>query len=186
MSLSPVSLLFAGALGGHLLLLAGTLWSVLRPDRRLWPPPGRDSWEFAVTWALFALATGSLLGLGVADWNGVGLPAGLRLPAGGALLASGLGLALWGVRSLGVGQALGLEGGLALEGPYRWSRNPQYLGDVAATVGWIALTGSARVGLVGLVAVVWYLLLPLAEEPWLEERFGEAYRCYRERVPRFF
>lgn len=183
--MSPTSLL-AVSLGAHLLLLAGTLWSILRPRARLWPPPGRRSWQFVATWTLFAVGTGSLAWLGVADWNAAGVAARIRLPPGGLLLAGGLALALWGVASLGVGQALGLEGGLAVTGPYRFTRNPQYVGDIGATVGWALLTGSLRVAAVALVAVVWYLVLPRSEEPWLERRFGDAYRRYRSRVPRFF
>jgi len=182
---SPDSLL-AVSLGAHLLLLAGTMWSIARPARRLWPPPGRDSWQFGATWLLFAAATASLVWLGLADWNALGLSPWLRLPAGGLLLGGGLTLSLWGVASLGVGQALGLEGELRVSGPYRFSRNPQYVGDIAATLGWAVLTGSPRVGAVALVATLWYAVLPASEEPWLEERFGEEYRRYRRRVPRFF
>ena len=32
---------------------------------------------------------------------------------------------------------------------------------------------------------VWVWLLPRAEEPWLEARFGPAYERYREEAPRF-
>lgn len=32
---------------------------------------------------------------------------------------------------------------------------------------------------------VWIALLPVAEEPWLEEQFGDAYEVYRREVPRF-
>ena len=145
--MSPTSLL-AVSLGAHLLLLAGTLWSILRPRARLWPPPGRRSWQFVATWTLFAVGTGSLVWLGVVDWNAAGVAARIRLPAGGLLLAGGLALALWGVASLGVDQALGLEGGLAAAGPYRFTRNPQYVGDIGATVGWALLTGSPRVAAV--------------------------------------
>lgn len=36
-----------------------------------------------------------------------------------------------------------------------------------------------------LLGIVWFLLTPLAEEPWLSEQYGEAYETYRESVPRF-
>ena len=34
--------------------------------------------------------------------------------------------------------------------------------------------------------VVVFLLMALAEEPWLEATYGSAYRSYREDVPRFY
>ena len=30
-----------------------------------------------------------------------------------------------------------------------------------------------------------FVIAPMAEEPWLEEQYGEAYREYRRGVPRF-
>ena len=30
-----------------------------------------------------------------------------------------------------------------------------------------------------------YVLLPLAEEPWLERTYGAGYRRYKQRTPRF-
>jgi protein-S-isoprenylcysteine O-methyltransferase Ste14 len=38
---------------------------------------------------------------------------------------------------------------------------------------------------VGAVGAVWFVLAPWAEEPWLNKQYGEAYRRYRERCPRF-
>lgn len=180
-----VWLLFGVGLGGHLLLLGATALQWLRPDLRLWPPPGRASWQFRLTWAVFLIATTSTIGIGVLDWNRLGWPASIRLPLAGLLIAGGLGLAFWGMHVLSVRQTLGLEGDLATGGPYQWTRNPQYLGDLAATLGWMVLTGSGLVVIAGLPALAWYLLLPRVEEPWLAERFGAAYRRYTERVPRF-
>jgi protein-S-isoprenylcysteine O-methyltransferase Ste14 len=67
----------------------------------------------------------------------------------------------------------------------RFTRNPQYLGEIAATLGWAILTGSMLVWLTALPAVVWYLLLPRTEEPWLLARYGEDYRWCRDATPRF-
>jgi protein-S-isoprenylcysteine O-methyltransferase Ste14 len=32
---------------------------------------------------------------------------------------------------------------------------------------------------------LWWFSFPLAEEPWLRERYGQEYESYAERVPRF-
>lgn len=39
--------------------------------------------------------------------------------------------------------------------------------------------------LLATLAAVWFLVAPIAEEPWLEEHYGEAYRRYRDRVPQW-
>lgn len=177
--------LLAAAFGAHAVLLAGTAWTLLRPERRLWPPPGRDSWQFRLVWSLFTVGTASFVGLGVLDWNALSFPAGTRLSVGVPLVAGGLGLAFWGIASLGLEQALGLEGELVATGPYRFTRNPQYVGDIAATAGWMVATGSLLVVIAGIPALAWYVLLPRVEEPWLEEELGGAYRRYARETPRF-
>jgi protein-S-isoprenylcysteine O-methyltransferase Ste14 len=75
---------------------------------------------------------------------------------------------------------------LVTEGPFRFSRNPGYLG-----------LGLTYVGLSLLVEARWpLLLLPFVliiidrgvisqEERYLERRFGSEYRTYRQRVRRW-
>jgi protein-S-isoprenylcysteine O-methyltransferase Ste14 len=47
------------------------------------------------------------------------------------------------------------------------------------------LTNSWMVWVIGTLGVILNILAPLTEEPWLEERFGDEYREYKARVPRF-
>jgi protein-S-isoprenylcysteine O-methyltransferase Ste14 len=74
---------------------------------------------------------------------------------------------------------------LMTRGPYAYSRHPMYLTELALWLGWAVLYGSIIV-LAGLVAlcVVVSILAP-REERTLEAKFGEAYRQYRARVPRW-
>jgi protein-S-isoprenylcysteine O-methyltransferase Ste14 len=82
---------------------------------------------------------------------------------------------------------LGSTPGYLLErGPYRFSRNPMYVAELALWLGWAILYGSIAV-LVGsllLWAAMNYRGIP-REERNLEARFGEAYLHYKSRVPRW-
>ena len=72
---------------------------------------------------------------------------------------------------------------LVSDGPYARTRNPMYLAGVFILVGGAILLGAAWSFLLA-PAWAWTVhrsFLP-AEEAALEERFGEAYRAYRERV----
>ena len=75
---------------------------------------------------------------------------------------------------------------LITHGPFAWSRNPTYLAGMFIWLGWAIFYGSV-------VMLIWtvvgwtllnYLKIP-QEERGLEARFGEAYRAYRRRVPRW-
>lgn len=159
--------------------------SVLRPERRIWPPPGRHTWQYRLVWLLVDVATVGIVAVGVLDWNGLGLDPGLRLPVGAVLALGGGGFALWGIRHLSWHASLGLEGELVRSGPYRFTRNPQYVGDIAMLLGWAIVFGSLYAGILCAMGIGWFALAPLAEEPWLREQYGEPYDRYRRELPRF-
>jgi protein-S-isoprenylcysteine O-methyltransferase Ste14 len=128
---------------------------------------------------------------GPAAWNLLGL-----FP----VVAGALGLA-W-VYSVGVAQfrklppVLELDDGerlltatarvLITHGPFAYARNPTFLAGMFMQLGWAIFYGSVVILI--LTVVGWTLLNYLKvpqEERGLEARFGEAYRAYRRRVPRW-
>lgn len=75
---------------------------------------------------------------------------------------------------------------LATGGPYALTRNPLYLGNFLIGLG-VAIMGG-RLLFVILLAIAFlpvYRALILKEEKRLLERYGEAFRDYCRRVPRF-
>lgn len=180
---------FWGAFTVVLGLVATLLLTLAVPGLRIWPPPGRETWQYRLTWTLFDIGAVGFLVVGGLDAGSLGLTQWLAesgtLIVGSALFAFGTALASYAMGYLGRQGALGLEAGLVTDGPFALSRNPGYLGDLILIAGYTILTDSRLAGIVGLVAAVWFVLAPFAEEPWLEERYGEAYRRYKERCPRF-
>jgi protein-S-isoprenylcysteine O-methyltransferase Ste14 len=75
---------------------------------------------------------------------------------------------------------------LVAVGPYRYVRNPMISGVLAVLAGEALLAGSRILALWFLVFAAFnYAYFVLVEEPGLERRFGESYREYKERVPRW-
>ncbi len=115
-------------------------------------------------------------------------PSAASLALGAVLCALGAVLRLWAVRHLGPGgRTRGDEvGPLALGGPYRWSRNPCYVGNLLLWSG-LAAAAAAPAGAVvpALLGVHWRLVVA-----WEEERLtavhGASYRAFASRVPRWF
>jgi len=75
---------------------------------------------------------------------------------------------------------------LITHGPFAYSRNPMFLAGLMVWLGWALFYGS---GVIVIVTVVLWTLsnsfkVP-QEEHGLEARFGEAYRDYQTRVPRW-
>lgn len=83
-------------------------------------------------------------------------------------------------------KVLCLESGtLTLKGPYRWSRNPQYVGWFMFVLGF-ALNDWSWWCLVAMIIIATYLhLLVLIEEEHLNRVFGEQYTEYCRLVPRY-
>ena len=70
-------------------------------------------------------------------------------------------------------------------GPYRYTRNPMYLGHLIFMVG-LALTFWSWFAVVLLVArAIWFQRRVLHDEARLERQFGVEYSAYRGRVKRW-
>jgi methanethiol S-methyltransferase len=79
------------------------------------------------------------------------------------------------------------EGRLAMSGPYAFVRHPQYTGIFLAVFGegvvhWPTIFSLAAFPII----VIAYALLARKEEHEMIDKFGERYREYQHRVPKFF
>jgi protein-S-isoprenylcysteine O-methyltransferase Ste14 len=71
-------------------------------------------------------------------------------------------------------------------GPYRFVRNPMYLGAILLLSGFGLYARSPSVlGLAACAALIAHLLVIFYEEPDLERRFGESYAAYRRATNRW-
>ncbi|AHF98698.1 hypothetical protein HALLA_07375 [Halostagnicola larsenii XH-48] len=180
---TPASMAFAVGLGLAVANLAGILASALGVAD-YWPPGDRD-WRYYAHWGLSHALNVVVLVVVYLDWNSLGLARAPSLAAGATLFVGGYAIAIASGLDLGVEETKGLEGELRTGGWYRYSRNPQYVGYIAATVGFALLANSTLVTPICAVYLGWWLALPFAEEPWLYEQYGDSYADYADRVPRF-
>ena len=106
-------------------------------------------------------------------------------------LIAGVGalLRVWGTACLGTGTVNSFDmkaGAVVADGPFRYVRNPLYLGlwcMVAAMAFVMPVSGAAF----AMVLISSFLLrLILAEEAFLSARIGETYQHYLRAVPRLF
>jgi len=108
-----------------------------------------------------------------------------------AVLGLGAALALWCILTfalVGKGTPAPFDPPrrLVVAGPYRWVRNPMYIGAVLVLLGAALFYGS--VGLLAFVAGFWtvaHLFVVLYEEPVLQRTFGALYTDYCLTVPRW-
>jgi protein-S-isoprenylcysteine O-methyltransferase Ste14 len=168
----------------HAALLAGAVWCIAFPARRIYPMARPDAWYFAM-WTLFGFIFVSNPLFVLLDWNAGPWSGPLRFWLAGPLVLLGGGLVLWGMATLGARRTSGLPEGLVAEGPYLLTRNPQYVGDLLLFTGIAVLANSDVVLVTHLLTALVLLVAPFAEEPWLEGQYGDAYVAYRQRVPRY-
>jgi protein-S-isoprenylcysteine O-methyltransferase Ste14 len=106
------------------------------------------------------------------------------LIAGGALYA----WCVWNFAVVGRGTPAPIDASkkLVTHGPYRFARNPMYLGVLVVILGLAVLLQSAAVlGYAVGVGVCCHLFVVLYEEPHLRRAFGAEYESYRLRVGRW-
>ncbi|KEP68134.1 heavy metal resistance protein CzcN [Thioclava dalianensis] len=177
--LTAVALTIAG------LTLAATLWSVAKPDRRIWPPQTFGPAALFIGWGGTFTFSAAVVALGILGWGEAQVPVWLRYFIGPILILVGNAGAWFEVIGFGANQTMGAEGQLKINGLYRYSRNPQYFSDIAILIGW-ALLSASIVALPAIIAgIAVFIAFPFAEEGWLKERYGAAYLKYKAKVRRF-
>lgn len=139
----------------------------------------------AVMWPAYALG-GTVIVSNLVDSAHVGTRAS-RL-AGGVAVIAGLAALTAGAWPFGsLSQLAGREpGDLITDGVFRYSRNPQYLGNVLLATGAAIANRSLLAGLfagASAIAYTWYLP---SEEAHLQRTFGSDYSEYLHRVPRWW
>jgi protein-S-isoprenylcysteine O-methyltransferase Ste14 len=168
-----------------------------RPDLRLGSRGhGTADRAAAVGTIVFAVAVPGTVA-GAVPWRLAGRHRGAppAAPAGARLLGIGLvaaGVTLVGdafvrfVRARGTPAPIAETEDLVVGGPYRLTRNPQYVGVVAIVVGQGLRWGSRRVlAYAAALAVVFHAWVRIYEEPRLRRRFGATYVRYQHEVPRW-
>ncbi len=186
------AILFATIVLGASTLVSLLLLSIAVPRLRVWPLPD----ESGSAWRLRRGAN-RVSGIGASTLSAAVLVLAMvdreTLPAssvgltvvGAAVFLAGGALGLLGYFQLGPALSHDQGGPLVSAGPYRISRNPQYVGAVAVLVGFSFALGSGQALLAALACSGWYLLAPFAEESWLREKFGPSYEAYVASAPRY-
>ncbi len=140
--------------------------------------------EWLVVASLAVMFRNFLLGdrfdLGILSWLGV-------IP-----LISGLALNIWTGRRMSLRVLVGYpelklsEGRLVSTGPFSVVRHPAYLAHIMMLAGAFLITGYIGTGFLALfdLLISDSVIIPL-EERELEARFGDDYREYKRRVPKF-
>jgi len=181
-----LEVIFYSVLFSDILLLLGVTFSVAFPRYRIWPPPSKTSWQYWISWIFVTLSSVGVPIVGLLDWESLWPTNWVWFVVGGVLVSLSVVLIYWGIRALSFHQSLGLKGKLITTGPYKYTRNPQYLALILIYISLILVTSSYLAFLTGSLLILVYVLTPLSEEPWLTNLYGEEYLQYRNRVFRFF
>jgi len=139
---------------------------------------------------LGALALGCLLSLILPIPPGLAQPNTLALMVGLTFVAIGFVLAALSVRHFQLAGTSVVPGepstALVVNGPYAFTRNPIYVGFALAYLGLAIMLTSLWVLLLSIpLLVILQRGVVEREEAYLDRQFGEAYRKYKARVPRW-
>jgi protein-S-isoprenylcysteine O-methyltransferase Ste14 len=149
----------------------------------------------AVTWAalfigfLLIYLPGRLL-----SWSGIVRPAEIAAPqvAGMVIGAAGAAVALWCIftfATIGKGTPAPFDPPrrLVIRGPYRFARNPMYIGaGLALASAALFYESLPLLGYAGLFLVAAHVFVVGYEEPTLRRTFGQEYEAYCRQVGRWW
>ncbi|MGH7571841.1 MAG: methyltransferase family protein [Gemmatimonadota bacterium] len=122
------------------------------------------------------------LGVRLPDWMA---GPGIAVMAVGAVLAFAS-LATFVVRGRGTPAPFDPPRRFVASGPYRWVRNPMYIGGFLLLAGYAMCAGSVGALLVAFAMLgAAHLFSVLYEEPSLRRRFDNSYEAYVRSTPRW-
>ena len=76
---------------------------------------------------------------------------------------------------------------LVVVGLYRYTRNPMYVAVTLILLGWAwSFRSLGLLVYAAVIAIAFHLRIVLGEEPWLARTYGDEWRQYASRVPRWF
>lgn len=136
---------------------------------------------------LAGMAAGFIL-----DWwrpSAIFTAPGLRHGLGSTLFVAGIAVAFWAERTLRAHQVdpkFQAVPQLVTAGPFRWTRNPMYVGVILTYSGVSILANNAWMWLMLVPAtLVLHVAIISREEDYLQDRFGEAFQAYCRSVRRW-
>jgi protein-S-isoprenylcysteine O-methyltransferase Ste14 len=132
-------------------------------------------------WGWLAMELNRLGILSAAAATPVVLVIGALIAAKGALLR------IWGTAWLGYGTVHDGQmqaGSMVADGPFRFVRNPLYLGGWCTLLATSFIMPATGALFADALLTVFFLRLILAEEAFLSRQWGEPYRLYLRLVPR--
>ena len=126
-------------------------------------------------------------------WSGIVEPATTGAPQVAGMIVVGIGtaIALWCVFTfvfIGKGTPAPFDPPrkLVIRGPYRFVRNPMYIGAGMTLAGAALYYESLSISIyTGLFFLITHLFVVLYEEPTLRRTFGDEYEAYFQRVSRW-
>jgi protein-S-isoprenylcysteine O-methyltransferase Ste14 len=128
------------------------------------------------------------------SWSGIARPAAIEVQqvAGMVFGAAGAAVALWCIftfASIGRGTPAPFDPPrrLVIQGPYRFVRNPMYIGAGLALASAALFYGSLPLlGYTAFFVLATHLFVVSYEEPTLRRTFGQEYEAYCRRVRRWW
>jgi protein-S-isoprenylcysteine O-methyltransferase Ste14 len=130
----------------------------------------------------------------VLSWSGIVRPSAIEVPqvAGMVTGAAGAAVALWCIftfASIGRGTPAPFDPPrrLVIRSPYRFVRNPMYIGaGLALASAALFYESLPLLGYTGLFFLATHLFVVGYEEPTLRQTFGQEYEAYCRRVRRWW
>ncbi len=168
-----------------LLILNIMMFITISSKIKFWPPLNSKI-KLILNWIPTYIFMGGIILIGYLDFNTFFIESIILQIISLPIILIGLYVGIVGFVSFKTKETLGIDIiKLKTTGIYEISRNPQYTGDILWIFGYIIFCNSLYLYIVGPMAILWFLLAPIAEEPILLNIFGKDFIRYKSTTPKF-